>query len=183
VGAVAVSGHAWSTTHALVENVSRSTALTIGAVLVATFVFYVSLVVARDLSAAGLLAPLRLLGAVVVVLAVGWRLGEYRTWFEHEVATDAALGLARLPLLALALATLALVLWLQKRRAKPELSSGQIPVGAHWFALTGAFLLLPFGTLAVQNPFFASYAPRRKRSLRHPGGERDRRPGRRSLSR
>jgi hypothetical protein len=134
--------------------------LTIGAVLVATFVFYVSLVVARDLSAAGLLAPLRLLGAVVVVLAVGWRLGEYRTWFEHEVATDAALGLARLPLLALALATLALVLWLQKRRAKPELSSGQIPVGAHWFALTGAFLLLPFGTLAVQNPFFASYAPR-----------------------
>ena len=30
----------------------------------------------------------------------------------------------------------------------------------HRFAFVAAFLLLPYGTLAVPNPFFAAYAPR-----------------------
>jgi hydrogenase/urease accessory protein HupE len=160
LGAIAVSGHAWATTQALVENVSRSTATAAGAALVAIFVFYVGLVVARDLRVAELPVSMRLLGAVVATLAVFWRVGEYQEWFEREVATDAALGLARLPLLALALVALALVLWIRHRRAAREVGSREQLLGAHWFALGGAFLLLPFGTLVVPNPFFASYAPR-----------------------
>jgi len=159
VFAVSVSAQAWSTALTLVENVSRSTAVTVGAVLVAACVFYASLAAARDLRVGDLTIPVRLLGASVAVLAVAWRLGEYRSWFEREVATDAALGFARLPLLSLGLVGVAILLFLRRKRrgGEPDLETSR---GFHMVAFVGAFLLIPYGTLAVPNPFFAAYAPR-----------------------
>ena len=159
VFAVSVPAQTWSTTLTLVENVSRSTAVALGVMLVALFIFYASLVAARNLRLGELGFPVRLFGASVAVLAIVWRFVEYRTWFEREVATEAALGIARLPLLSVGLAVVAVLLWARSRRAESE-EAGERPRGRHRLAFVGAFLLLPYGTLAVPNPFFAAYAPR-----------------------
>jgi len=155
ITAVAVPAHGWSTALWLVENVSRSTAVTVGTALVAVCVFYASLSAARHLSVGNLAPPARILGAFIAILAVAWRLAEYRSWFELEVATEAALGLARLPLLSLGLLVVAVLVWMRSRRIE-----GGVENGLHRLAVLGAFLLLPYGTLAVPNPFFAAYAPR-----------------------
>jgi hypothetical protein len=157
---IAVPAQAWLTALALVENVSRSKAVTIGAVLVAACVCHASLAASRSVSPGGVSLPVRLLGALVAALAVAWRLAEYRSWFEREVATEAALGLARLPLLSFGLLVVAVVLWSRWRRVPREPEVGQRSSGLYRIAFVGAFLLLPYGTLAVPNPFFASYAPR-----------------------
>ena len=159
VAVVAVPVHAWSTALTLVENVSRSTAVTVGSVLVALCVFYASLVASRGLRGDGFSISVRFLGAGVAVLAAVWRLGEYRMWFEREVATEAALGLARLPLLSFGLLAVAVWLWWWMRRParEPGLDEGN---RLYRVVFVGAFLLLPYGTLAVPNPFFAAYAPR-----------------------
>ena len=155
ITAVAVPAHGWSTALWLVENVSRSTAVTVGTALVAVCVFYASLSAARHLSVGNLAPPARILGAFIAILAVAWRLAEYRSWFELEVATEAALGLARLPLLSLGLLVVAVLVWMRSRRIE-----GGVENGLHRLAVLGAFLLLPYGTVAVPNPFFAAYAPR-----------------------
>jgi hydrogenase/urease accessory protein HupE len=160
VAVVAVPAHSWATAEVLVENVSRSTAVTFGAVLVAVCVFHASLVASRDLRGREPSLPVRLLGAFVAVLAVTWRLAEYRAWFEREVATEAALGLARLPLLSIGLLIVAVIWWMRGRGETPLPEAEQRPRGLHRLAFVGAFLLLPYGTLAVPNPFFAAYAPR-----------------------
>jgi hydrogenase/urease accessory protein HupE len=151
--------HSWSTAQSLVENVSRSAAFTGGAVLIAICVFHASLAVTRDIRTGELPAAVRLIGAAVAILAVIWRLGEYRLWFEREVATEAALGLARLPLLAAVLAFLAVLLWPRRRRVARELGIVQRSSGLHWLLLGAAFLSLPFGTVAVRNPLFEPDAP------------------------
>jgi hydrogenase/urease accessory protein HupE len=159
VAVVAVPAHSWATAEVLVENVSRSTAATWGAVLIAVCVFHASLVASRDLRGEASI-PVRLLGAFVAVLAVAWRLAEYKRWFEREVATEAALGLARLPVLSIGLAVVAVVWWVRPKRPAVPPDLEQRPSARHRLAFVGAFLLLPYGTLAVPNPFFAAYAPR-----------------------
>jgi len=159
VAVVAVPAHAWLTTLAMVENVSRAVAVTFGAVLIAVCVFFASLAAARDLRVGDLRIPVRLLGVTAAILAFVWRVEEYRSWFEREVATDAALGFARLPLLSFGLLVVAVFLWMRSRRSGREQDIEKTR-GWHQLAFVGAFLLLPFGSVAVPNPFFASYAPR-----------------------
>jgi hypothetical protein len=155
IGVIAVPAHAWSTTLWIVDNVSRSTAVTVGTMLVAVCLFYASFSASRNLSVGESTLAMRALAAVVALLAVLWRLTEYRSWFEREVATEAALGLARLPLLSLGLLVVAVLMWMRSRRIE-----GRLENGLHRIAFLGAFLLVPYGTLAVPNPFFAAYAPR-----------------------
>ena len=127
--------------------------------LAAVCVFYASFAASQKLSLDEVPQPVRILGAFVAILAIAWRVGVYRSWFEREVATEAALGFARLPLLSCGLVMVAVILWWRWRRAEGGPDSGRSR-GLHQAALVGAFLLLPYGTLAVPNPFFAAYAPR-----------------------
>ena len=152
VAVVAVPAHAWLTALTLVDNVSRAAAVTFGAVLVAVCVFFASLAAARDPRGVDVPIPVRLLGVTVAILAFVWRLGEYRSWFEREVATDAALGLARLPLLSFGLLVVGVFLWMRSRRAEraPDIEK---PRGWHQVAFVGAFLLLPMARSRCQIRF------------------------------
>ena len=157
---VAIGAAAWNTTHALVENVSRAGAVTAGVMVVAVCVFYGSLIAFRRGDTATISMPFRVLGGAVALVAIFWRLAEYGRWFEREVATEAALGLARLPLLALVCAALAIMLWPRRRRVARELGLGRERTSWHWVALGVALLVVPFGTVTVPNPFFKRHAPR-----------------------
>jgi hypothetical protein len=153
--AVAATAHPWSTALVLVENVSRSTAASTGAVLVAICVFFASLVTARRSGNTEASIAVRITGLSVAVFSLVWRLIEYRGWIEGEIATEAAFGNLRLPLLALVVLGGAGVLWWRQKSRRP----GRSP-RASGIALVVAFLLLPYGTVLVPNPFYASSAPR-----------------------
>lgn len=168
-GALAVPAHAWLLTQTLVENVSRSTGVAVGAAVVATCVFYAGLGLSRGLWAdalpvgvADLEIPrgVRFLGAAIAVLAIAARFAEYRVWLEGELATEVSLGIVRLPVLALILVTASLLLWPRRRRVIEELGLQRRRRSAHWILLGAAWLALPYGTVTLANPFFEPHAPR-----------------------
>ena len=76
------------------------------------------------------------------------------------VATDASLGLLRLPVLTLALLTVAAMLWPRRRRVLDELGVRRRSTGVHWLVLAVAFLVVPYGTVTVRRPFHEPHAPR-----------------------
>jgi hypothetical protein len=160
VAASAVTAHVWRVALELSENVSRAEAVSAGVVVVAVCVLFASLRSSALPEPCEPAALLRLAAAVVVLAAVAWRVAEVARWFGREVATDAALGLIRLPVLALALAALAVLLWPRRRRVADALGLERRSRGWHWVSLGAALLLLPFGTIAVANPFFEPEAPR-----------------------
>jgi hydrogenase/urease accessory protein HupE len=161
VGVVGVVGHSWSTGLELLENVSKSTGAATGAVLAASCVLFAGRAAARGLSpSAPLPVWVRFVGAGVAAAAVLWRLADYRVWWDTRVATEAALGLARIPIAALLLVIAALIAWPRRGRVLKELGVAHRPRAAHWLLLGAAFLLLPIGTAAVRNPFFEPHAPR-----------------------
>jgi hypothetical protein len=150
----------WSATHALVENVSRSTGASVAAVLLATGMAWASRTVARDLPVSPVPGGVRAVGGIVAVWAVAGRLLDYRMWWEDVVATDASLGLLRLPVLTLALLTVAAMLWPRRRRVLDELGVRRRSTGVHWLVLAVAFLVVPYGTVTVRRPFHEPHAPR-----------------------
>ncbi len=143
----------WNAALALMENVSRAPAVTVGLVLVAVCVFYAVHSMVRGLCTEEPSIRIRLAAGCVAVTAVLWRVGEYRRWFDLEVATEAALGLARLPLLALVCAAIAILVWPRRRRVAQELGLEKRQKNWHWAALGAAFLLVPYGNVTVPNPF------------------------------
>jgi hypothetical protein len=160
VAALATVACSWSATTALVDNVSRSIAAATAMVLAATAVGFVSVRLAVGLAHRPVPLAVRAVGIAVVLWAVVGRLVEYRGWYEREVATDAALGVLRVPVLALALVLLAALLWPRRRRVLEQLGvRRRRPVG-HLVALAAAFLAVPYGTAAVPDPTHLPEAPR-----------------------
>jgi hydrogenase/urease accessory protein HupE len=159
-GVVAVVGHSWTTGLELLENVSKSTGAASGAVLAATCVLFVGLAAARDLrSSTPVPTWARFLGLGVAAAAALWRLADYRIWWDTRVATEAALGLVRVPVVSSLLVIVALLAWPRRGRVLKELGVEHRPRVAHWLLLGAAFLLLPIGTVAVRSPFFEPHAP------------------------
>jgi len=158
--AVAAAACVWSGTSVLGDNISRSIGAAVATVLVAAAVLLASAATVARARPPADVGLSRIVGAGVVVWVLLGRLAEYRTWFEREVATSAALGLLRIPLLAAAFVALAVLLWPRRRRVLDELGVGQHATARHWAALAAAFLALPYGTVAVANPIHEPRAPR-----------------------
>jgi hypothetical protein len=94
------------------------------------------------------------------VWAVVGRVVDYRRWWEDVVATDAALGLLRIPLLAMALVVVAVMLWPRRRRVLDALGVRRRSTVVHWLVLGLAFLVVPYGAVTVRRPFYELHAPR-----------------------
>jgi hypothetical protein len=159
-GAVAVVGTAWYLGSEMLATVSRSTGVAAGVVLTAICVHYASVTAARHWDNGSRPGWSRVLGGAVAVVAVLWRMDDYLVWFDTRLATDAALGAIRIPMLS-AILLLVAVLGLRRRRRvtiQSDLQGGQRPIGS-WLMLTAAFLLIPHGTVAVRIPFFDARAP------------------------
>jgi hydrogenase/urease accessory protein HupE len=102
---------------------------------------------------------LRVPGILVMVLAGLWQLAEYREWASGPVAADLAMGLARLPVLAILLLFGAWLAWPRRRRFASSSQPAAGAPGAHWALLGLAFFVLPLGTLRVDIPFHTPDAP------------------------
>ncbi len=159
VGSMAIFANGWSTGLELLANVSKSTGSAVGSVLAATCVLFAVLSVARNIGTTTIPGWVRVAGGVIALAAVVWRLADYRVWFETEVATGAALGRLTIPLLSVVLVVAAVLLWPRRGRVARELGVARDLSATHWILLGAAFLLLPFGTVAVRNPFFVPHAP------------------------
>ncbi len=160
LGAMAVVGHGWYTGYSLSENVSLPVASTVGTGVVTLCVFYASLRSTDPPVTVGIRTGVRILGAVAAVLAAAWHLGETYRWFDGQVATEAALGILRLPLLAFLLLVAAIVVWPRRRRVLHELGIETRTPVTHWILIGLAFFAVPIGTVSAHNPFFEAEAPR-----------------------
>jgi hydrogenase/urease accessory protein HupE len=157
---VAVLVQGFHTARLFSEDLSLPVANAAGAGLTALVVFYAILRVGEPPLSAETAKGLRWIGGGVALVAVVLRGAEYYRFLGVQVPTDAALGLVRIPLLALVLAVAATLLWPRRRRVLEELGIERKAGRAHW-ALAGlAFFLLPVGTVAVRNPFFEPTAPK-----------------------
>jgi hypothetical protein len=160
IATTAVVASSWSATLELVDNVSRSTALASASVLVSTAVFFIVATLCRQRQPDPTALTARVVGLVVVLLVGVDRLAAAWSWFEREAVTAAALGVLRVPLPALLLVALAALLWPRRRRVLGELGIERRRTVWHWAALALALLVIPYGTIAIRNPFPEPQAPR-----------------------
>ncbi len=100
---------------------------------------------------------LRVPGLLALALATLWQLAEHREWAGGPVASDLAMGMARLPVLAILLLVGAWLLWPRRRRFAAQPAGGTS--GVHWSLLGLAFFVLPLGTLRLDIPFHEPDAP------------------------
>jgi hydrogenase/urease accessory protein HupE len=101
--------------------------------------------------------PLTVAGILFMGLAVLWQLAAYRDWVRGPVAADLAMGLARLPVLAMVLVIAAWIAWPRRRRFASQTDRGS--ASAHWALLALAFFVVPLGTLRIDIPFHTPDAP------------------------
>jgi hydrogenase/urease accessory protein HupE len=160
LAAVAVFAQGFHAARLFSENLSLPVANAAGAGLTALAVFYAFLRIAEPTLSAETTKALRWVGGGVALVAVVLRGAEYYRFLGVQIPTDAALGLVRIPLLALVLAVTAALLWPRRRRVLEELGIERRTGRAHWALVGLAFFLLPVGSVAVRNPFFEPSAPR-----------------------
>jgi hydrogenase/urease accessory protein HupE len=152
--------HGWYAGHVLRDNTSLPAANAAGMVVLVAFVFYICFSVAERRASERVAVAVRVCGIGVLVLAVLWRLAEYREWLDSGITSAMAMGLLRVPLLAALLVLAAWLAWPRKRRfqAQPIGGAHGGPV-MHWVLIALAFFALPLGTLSIRNPFFTPRAP------------------------
>jgi len=156
IGGIAVIASAWLAALQATEIDARPLTL-LGAEFLAAAVAFV---IGRVAVAAALPRWARAIAVVMIFLALISRFSEYGTWFDRELATEAALGWIRVPLFALLLLVAAVILWPRRSKVARELGVERGTRTTHWFALGLAVFLLPLGTVRVANPFYEPNAPR-----------------------
>jgi hypothetical protein len=101
--------------------------------------------------------PVRVCGLLACILAVLWRLHEYRDWFLEEILPDLVMGSMQVPVLTVLLLLVAGLAWPRKRRFQVAPAGGAAV--SHWFLLVLAFFAFPHGTLSCPRPFYTPHAP------------------------
>jgi len=153
VAVVAMFYHGWHAGDILQANTSLPVANATATVALAAFLFFVCYS-AVEVGRPG--RVVRGMGVIAVVLALAWRLIEYRGWIGGPVAAEIAMGLVRLPVLTIFLLLAAGLAWPRRIRfqsrpiTKPWL---------HWVLLGASFFMLPHGDWLVHNPYYTPRAP------------------------
>ena len=156
IGGIALTASIWLAGHRATEIDARPLTVLGTEVLAAAATF----IVGRTAVTAPYPRWVRALAVLFVALSLFSRFGEYGAWFDRELATEAALGWIRIPLLALVLLIGAAFLWPRRSRVARELGMERNPRTGHWFALGLALFFLPYGTVRIANPFYEPDAPR-----------------------
>jgi hydrogenase/urease accessory protein HupE len=102
-------------------------------------------------------AAVRLFGLSIALLAVLWRLAEYRQWAAGQVAADATMGFFPLPVLSILLLLAGLLWWPRKRRFQASTAEPGTPL--HWGFVLLALFTVSVAGVRVRNPFHTPRAP------------------------
>jgi hydrogenase/urease accessory protein HupE len=144
----------WSLGFYVKENMTLPIANAMGAALIITYIFLISITFVNEKFQLELPGRLRVLAGIIIGLTIIWRVGEYRVWYDSGFITDWALGLVTIPLLSIILLVAALVTWPKKRIILEKLQLTVRKPVSHWIYLSFAFFLIPIGTIQLENPFF-----------------------------
>jgi len=144
----------WSFGFFVKENMTLPIANAMGAALVISFLFLTSLSFINGKFQKTVPGRLRIVAGIAAGLAVVWRIGEYRAWFNSAIVTDWAMGLVTLPVLSLVLILFAILAWPKKRIILEKLELNTRKPVLHWIYISLAFFLISVGSIQVKNPFF-----------------------------
>ena len=144
----------WSLGFFVKESMTLPIANAMGATLVISFIFLMSVNFINVRFRKIIPGRLRIAAGIAAGLAIIWRIGEYREWFDSDVITEWALGLLNLPVLSLVLLLAAILTWPKKRIILEKLELKVRKPVSHWIYISLAFFLIPLGTIQVENPFF-----------------------------
>jgi hypothetical protein len=159
IAVTAIFSYGWTTGQFISENLTLPIANTVGFSGVAIFMFFIGTSFMNENQDKRNIPGLRVIAGGVALFAILFRIMEYKTLFDREIATNLAMGLLTIPVLSLILFVGALVFWPRKRKVHRHLElAKQTPV-KQWTAIFLAFLLLPFGQLMINNPLFEPHAP------------------------
>jgi len=139
----------------LLESVALPVAQTTALIALFLFLFIITQHSAEQRSS-GRLRP-RLFGLTTAVLAIIWRIAEYRVWMDGDVAVEATIGLVRLPVLSMSLVIAAFLMWPRKRRFQPSTTKRVMPI--HWALVFIALFTVSVAGISVRNPLHTPRAP------------------------
>jgi hypothetical protein len=151
---LAVFFQGWSMGFFVRENMTLAIANTIGAVLVVSFLFFISRIFIKEKFSDIVPGQLRIAAGIAMGLAIWWRFEEYQTWFDSKIVTEWALGILNLPVLSAILLLAAILTWPKKRIILEKLQVNVRKPVSHWIYLSFAFFLIPIGTIQLENPLF-----------------------------
>jgi hypothetical protein len=159
IAVTAVFSYGWTTAQFISENLTLPIANTVGFSGIAVFIFFIGTSFISENRDKKNIPGLRVFAGGAALVVILYRIMEYKALFNREIATNLAMGLLTIPLLSLILFVGALFFWPRKRKVHRHLDiAKQIPI-KQWTAIFLAFLLLPFGQLIINNPFFEPHAP------------------------
>jgi len=152
LAATAATAAGWQIRAAIQPAGEWSIASAIGAGLVTIALFHVGTRLAAALPAGKTGRTTMAVGGLAAVVAVTWRLIDYRSWISEAMATTLSAGGVPLPLLSLTLLVLAVFLRPRRHRVAEQLGLAGRRRSHHLLAFLAAFLLLPFGNVIVPFP-------------------------------
>ena len=159
IAIITIFSYGWTASQVILENLTLPTANTIGFAVLAICVYVIGYNFLREEQKDSTPHFLKFLVAGSMVFIVVIRIQEYILLFNRDIATNLALGQLTIPLLSLILLIGTLIAWPRKRKIHQHLEIESKRPVKQWIIISLSFLLLPFGHIGMNNPFYQAHAP------------------------
>ncbi|MCK4814748.1 HupE/UreJ family protein, partial [bacterium] len=159
IAIIAVFSYGWTASQVIFENLTLPTANTIGFAGLATCFFLIGYNFFSEEQKNSIPPILKILAGGSSLSIILIRINEYIILFNRDIATNLALGQLTIPVLSLILLIGTLIAWPRKRKIHQHLEIESKRPIKHWIIISLSFLLIPFGHIGLNNPFYQSHAP------------------------
>jgi hypothetical protein len=159
IASIAIFSYGWTASQVILENLTLPTANTIGFAGLAICFYVIGYNFFSEKQKKSIPYILKILAGGSALLIILIRINEYIILFNRDIATNLALGQLTIPLLSLILLIGTLIAWPRKRKIHQHLEIESKRPIKHLTIIFLSFLLLPFGHIGMNNPFYQSHAP------------------------
>jgi len=159
IAIIAIISYGWTASQVILENLTLPTATTIGFAGLAICIYIIGYNFFSEEQKKSIPLILKILAGGSALLIILIRINEYIILFNRDIATNLALGQLTIPLLSLILLIGTLITWPRKRKIHQHLELESKQPIKHWIIISLSFLLLPFGHIVMNNPFYQAHAP------------------------
>jgi hypothetical protein len=159
IASIAIFSYGWTASQVILENLTLPTANTIGFAGLAICFYVIGYNFFSEKQKKSIPYILKILAGGSALLIILIRINEYIILFNRDIATNLALGQLTIPVLSLILLIGTLIAWPRKRKIHQHLEIESKRPIKHLTIIFLSFLLLPFGHIGMNNPFYQSHAP------------------------